>query len=61
MTLRLKLLLALIGASLLGVLVAFVIAAMLPNPVLAGPLAAVLPAALVVALGNGYAAPSRAR
>jgi integrase len=40
MTLRLKLLLALIGASLLGVLVAFVIAAMLPNPVLAGPLAA---------------------
>jgi hypothetical protein len=55
MTLRWKLMLALVGASLLGVLVSFGVMAVLPDLPLAVMLAVVLSAGLAAALGYGFA------
>jgi hypothetical protein len=54
MALRLKLELALVAASLLGVTVSFAITAILPDSVFAGVLAAALSAALTAALGYSF-------
>jgi hypothetical protein len=55
MTLRLKLTLALVAASLFGVLISFAVMFALPEPFLAGSVAAALGATLVGAVGYLFA------